>query len=508
MDKLAANGIRYTNFHVTGLCSTTRASLITGRNHHSVGVGFLSNFDTGFPGYRGAITPAAATLAEILRAAGYSSYATGKWHLTPPIEMSAAGPFDQWPTQRGFDRYYGFPWGEDDQWAPELWYDQHRVEVPDVPDYHLSSDLVTKSTEFIADHVTSKPDNPFFLYLAFGACHAPHQAPRDYIDKYQGRFDDGWDVDRQQTLARQLDLELFPQTTDLAPLNPGVLPWAEVPADRQRLYARMQEVYAGFMEHTDAQIGRLVDYLAKYDLLDNTVVMVMSDNGASGEGGEHGTSNEYRYFMGLGDSVDDAMAAYDDLGGPNAHNHYPAGWAQAGNTPLKFYKQYTYGGGVRAPLIVHWPAGLDSTAPLRTQFHNVTDILPTIVELAGCEVPEVYRGVAQLPIHGTSHGLHLHRPRGCQHSLVPVLRNGRVPGNRRRRLESSGVSRTWSPFRRGPLGAVPTGGRLLRVPRPSLRVSGRGATVARPLVARRPAQWRAAIGRSDGRSSERHRSRR
>lgn len=411
MDALADAGLRYTNFHVTALCSPTRASLLTGRNHHSVGMGFLAAFDTGFPNYRGAITPHAATLAELLRDAGYGTYASGKWHLTPPTQMSPAGPFDQWPTQRGFDRYYGFLLGEDDQYAPELWYDQHRVEVPDDPGYHLSSDLVAHGKQFVADHVTSRPDDPFLLYLAFGACHAPHQAPRRYVDRYRGAFDHGWDVERERVLARQVELGVVPEGTTLAPRNPGVQEWASVSPDQRRLYARMQEVFAGFMTHTDDQVGILVDFLAAYGLLDDTVIMLLSDNGASGEGGENGLVNEYRYFMGMGGStLEEGLAAIDELGGPGAHNHYPAGWAQAGNTPLRFYKKHTYGGGVRAPLIVHWPRGIDTGDRLRGQFHHVVDVLPTLVELAGAKVPDTYRGYEQIPLHGTSMAYSFDRP--------------------------------------------------------------------------------------------------
>ncbi|MBI4345511.1 MAG: arylsulfatase [Elusimicrobia bacterium] len=402
IDRLAAGGLRYTNFHVAALCSPTRASLLTGRNHHAVGMGFLAAFDTGFPGYRGAISPAAATVAEILRDTGYGTLAVGKWHLTPPGQMSPAGPFRQWPTQRGFDRYYGFLWGEDDQWAPEIWYDQHRVDVGGVPGYHLSEDLVGRSKELLADHITARPDDPFFLYLALGAGHAPHQAPRSYIDRYRGAFDHGWDTERERILARQIAMGVVPQGTTLTPRNPGVVPWDVVPSEQQRLYARMQEVFAGFMEHADEQIGDLVDFLDRYGRLDDTLILVLSDNGASGEGGPHGSANEYRYFLGLGDPLQDALAAYDDLGGPLTHGHYPMGWAQAGNTPLRYYKKHTYGGGVRAPLVIHWPGGVDRSVPLRGQFHHAIDVVPTLLEVAGVSAPETHAGIPQLPMHGLS----------------------------------------------------------------------------------------------------------
>jgi len=402
MDALAAGGARYRNFHVTGLCSTTRSSLLTGRNHHAVGVGFLADFDTGFPGYRGAVSVKAATIAEMLRDAGYGTYAVGKWHLTPPAHMTPAGPFHQWPTGRGFDRYYGFLWGEDDQWAPDLWEDQHHVEPPRTEGYHLSEDLVDRARRYVADHVSAAPDRPFFLYLAFGACHAPHQAPRAYIDRYRGRFDHGWDVEREQVLRRQIALGVVPPGTTLPPPNDGVARWSDLGPDERRLYARMQEVFAGFMEHTDAQIGRVVDYLREIGELDNTLLLVLSDNGASGEGGQFGSANEYRYFLGLADRFEDALEQIDELGGPATHNHYPSGWAQAGNTPLKLYKKHTFGGGVRAPLIAHWPGRIAERGSVRAQFHHVIDVLPTVLEATGVTAPETYRGVPQLPVHGVS----------------------------------------------------------------------------------------------------------
>jgi arylsulfatase len=402
IDRLADGGLRYSNFHVTAMCSPTRACLLTGRNHHAVGMGYLADFDTGFDNARGAVSPKAATLAEILRDGGYGTYALGKWHLVPPAECSPVGPFRNWPTQRGFDRFYGFLGGEDDQYAPELWYDQHHVPPPARDDYHLSEDLVDRAQEFLSDHLTTAPDRPFFLYLAFGACHAPHQAPRAYIEKYRGRFDEGWDVEREKVLARQKALGIVPPDATLAPPNPDVRPWESLGADERRLFARMQEVFAGFTEHADAQVGRLVEFLERRDRMRNTIFVVLSDNGASGEGGQYGSVNEYRYFLGLPDSLEENLAGIDDLGSPSTHNHYPSGWAQAGNTPLKFYKKYTFGGGVRAPLIVHWPERIRDANGLRRQFHHAIDLVPTMLELGGVACPAVYHGVAQLPLHGTS----------------------------------------------------------------------------------------------------------
>lgn len=402
IDRLAANGLRFTNFHVTAMCSPTRSSLLTGRNHHAVGMGYLADFDTGFDNARGAISPKAATLAEMLREGGYGTYALGKWHLTPPAECSPVGPFRNWPTQRGFDRWYGFLGGEDDQYAPELWEDQHFAPLPERDDYHLSEDLVDRAQAYLADHVTTTPDRPFFLYLAFGACHAPHQAPRAFIEPYGGAFDAGWDAERETVLARQKAMGIVPPETALPDHNADVTPWDAVREDARPLMCRMQEVFAGFTTHTDAQIGRLVAFLDRHGLTGNTLLVVMSDNGASGEGGEFGSENEYRYFLGLPDTLEENLAAIDRLGGPRTHNHYPSGWAQAGNTPLKMYKKFTFGGGIRAPLILHWPDGIADAGGLRPQFHHAIDIVPTVLELAGVAAPSAYRGVEQLPIHGTS----------------------------------------------------------------------------------------------------------
>jgi len=400
VDALAARGVRFTNFHATAMCSPTRASLLTGRNHHSVGVGYLADFDTGFPGYRGRVTPRAATLAEVLREAGYGTYAVGKWHLAPPGDLSSAGPFRHWPTGRGFDRYYGFLWGEDDQYAPELWEDQGNVSASRGPGYHLSEDLVDHAIGYLGDHLSATPDRPFFLYLAFGACHAPHQAPAGHIERYRGAFDTGWDAARQAQLRRQIDAGLFPAGTALPPSNPDVPSWSELDPDEQRLCARMQEVFAGFTSHTDDQIGRLVAFLREQGRLDDTLLVLLSDNGASGEGGRLGSANEYRYFLGQPDERQDTLDAFDALGGPDAHNHYPSGWAQAGNTPFRYYKKHTYAGGIRVPFIVHRPACDREPGRIRHDFRHVTDVVPTILAAAGVEPPAVHQGVPQIPVHG------------------------------------------------------------------------------------------------------------
>jgi arylsulfatase len=404
IDRLAAGGLRYTNFHVTPLCSPTRASLLTGRNHHSVGMRSLSNFDSGYPHMRGHITNHAATVAEVLRDTGYATFALGKWHLCSMENASAAGPYDQWPCQRGFDRYYGFLEGETDQFHPELVYDNHSIEPPAGPDegYHLSEDLVDHALGFIHDTRSIRPDRPFFTYLAFGAMHAPHQAPAAYLEKYRGRFDAGWDVARQQWFARQLEMGLLPPDTELAPRNPGVEAWDTLPENQRLLAARLQEAFAAFLEHTDAQIGRLVEGLEVLGQLDDTMIILLSDNGASQEGGPFGVLHEMKYFNFLAESPDQAVERLDDIGGPHSHTNYPWGWAQAGNTPFKWYKQNTHEGGVHVPLIVHWPAGIAEQGGLRDQFHHVNDIVPTIYDTLGVEAPATYKGLEQIPISGVS----------------------------------------------------------------------------------------------------------
>ncbi|MFN5509888.1 MAG: arylsulfatase [Burkholderiales bacterium] len=404
IDALAAGGLRYTNFHTTALCSPTRAALLTGRNHHSVGMRGLANWNTGFPNCTGGVTRSAATLAEMLRPQGYSTFAVGKWHLTPMEETSAAGPFDQWPLARGFDRYYGFLQGETDQYAPELYCDNRPIDPPRKPEegYHLTEDLIDQAMGMLRSQKSAIPEKPFFLYLAFGATHAPHQAPSRYIEHYKGRFDAGWDAVREQWFGRQKAMGIIPADTELAPRNPGVKPWAELSDEEQRVALRLQEAFAGFLHHTDEQIGRLVSFLKDIDQLDNTLIMIMSDNGASQEGGPIGVIDTFKYFNGIPETLDETLARIDDIGGPLSNTNYPWGWAQVGNTPGKRYKQNTHGGGIRDPLIVHWPRGVQDKGSIRRQFHHVTDITPTVLEVTGISAPESVNGVAQMPVHGLS----------------------------------------------------------------------------------------------------------
>ncbi|MDG2114275.1 MAG: arylsulfatase [Actinomycetota bacterium] len=405
-DRLADSGLRYTNFHTTALCSPTRACLLTGRNHHSVGMRAISNFDTGFPNMRGRIAPSAATLGEVLEPLGYHTMAVGKWHLAPMREASAAGPFTDWPVQRGFNRFYGFLNGETDQFHPELCVDNHFVDAPATPEegYHVSEDLVDQSIDMIRNQTSLVPERPFFLYLAFGATHAPHQAPDEYLAKYRGKFDEGWDVWRQRVFERQLEMGVIPPGTELAPRNPGVQPWDELSADEQAFACRLQEAFAAFLDHTDAQVGRLLDALEEQGHLDDTLVFALSDNGASQEGNSTGVMDEFRYFNNIPEDLDSVKDRLDDIGTRRSFSNYPWGWAQVGNTPGKRYKQNTHGGGVRDPLIVSWPNGIDTSCQgqIRTQFHHVIDIAPTVLEILGEDAPEQVKGIDQQPIEGTS----------------------------------------------------------------------------------------------------------
>jgi arylsulfatase len=404
IDRLAAGGLRYTNFHTTALCSPTRAALLTGRNHHSVGMRGLANWNTGFPNCTGSVAKSAGTIAEVLGPLGYSTFAVGKWHLTPMEETSAAGPFDQWPLARGFDRYYGFLQGETDQFCPELYCDNRPVDAPRKPEqgYHLTEDLIDQAIGLIRSQKSAVPEKPFFTYLCFGACHAPHQAPQAYLDKYKGRFDAGWDAVRQQWYVRQKKLGIIPADTELAPRNAGVEPWDKLGADQKRLACRLQEAFAAFLDHTDAEIGRLIAFLEESGELDNMLILLMSDNGASQEGGPIGVIDTFKWFNNIPETMAEIMARIDDIGGPMSNSNYPWGWAQVGNTPGKRYKQNTHGGGIRDPLIAHWPKGIADKGGIRDQFHHVTDIAPTIFEVVGAQMPEAIKGVPQMPVHGTS----------------------------------------------------------------------------------------------------------
>jgi arylsulfatase A-like enzyme len=404
IDKLAKGGLLYSNMHTTALCSPSRSCFLTGRNHHSNAMACITEGSEGYPGANGSIPFENGFLSEMLLGQGYNTYALGKWHLTPAEQISAAGPYDRWPLGRGFERYYGFLGGDTSQYYPDLVQDNRQVEPPKTPEegYHLTPDLVDKAISFIGDSKQLAPDKPFFLYFATGAMHAPHHAPKEWAAKYKGKFDDGWDAYREKVFAKQKQLGIIPQNTVLSRHDPDVQDWSKLSADERRLYARMMEVFAGFLEHTDHHIGRLIDYLAATGELDNTLIMLISDNGASSEGGPTGSTNENKFFNNVPDDLQQNLAALDDLGGPKYFNHYAWGWTFAGNTPFKRWKRETYRGGVSDPFLVHWPKGIKARGEIREHYAHAIDMVPTILDALGVEAPTAIRGVTQSPIEGVS----------------------------------------------------------------------------------------------------------
>ena len=415
LDRLADRGLRFTNFHTTAVCSPTRACLLTGRNHHRVGMGMLPDLPTDFPGYTGEFPPEAATLAHILSGVGYGTYCIGKWHLTPRDQRDS-GPFHMWPLGQGFDRYYGFLNGETNQWTPNLVRDNGHVEPPATPEqgYHLEADLADEAIAQHRRHRLSHPRRPFFVWYATASPHAPHQAPVEWIERYRGRFDRGWDRWRDDVLARQKELGVVGPGVHLSARPAWVPAWDDLDAEQQRLYGRMMEVFAAVVTHADAQVGRFLDHLEAEGELDDTIVVLVSDNGASAEGGPHGTHNQLGHY--ISDDEDDLgeeLARIDDLGGWRSSGHYPWGWALAGNTPFRRWKRYTFEGGVRDPLVVCGP-GVGDAGGLRHQYAHAVDVLPTILELAGVPLPDEVAGRRQMSFDGRS--------------LVPVLVDPGAPG--------------------------------------------------------------------------------
>ena len=404
MDSLAANGLLYNNMHTTALCSPTRSCILTGRNHQSNHMAGITEVSTGYPGYDGYIPFENGFLSEILMQKGYNTYAVGKWHLTPADQISAAGPYDRWPLGRGFERYYGFLGGDTHQYYPDLTYDNHRVEPPKTPEegYHVTEDITEKAISFIADSKQVAPNKPFFLYYATGAMHAPHHVPKEWADKYKGVFDDGWEAYREQVFAQQKKLGIAPDNAELSRHDPDVKPWDQCSPEEQRLYARMMEVFAGFLTHTDHQIGRLLEFLKEIDEFDNTLIMVLSDNGASSEGGPEGSINENLFFNFVPESLEENLAALEELGGPKFFNHYAWGWTWAGNTPFRRWKRETYRGGISDPFIVHWVNGIKTKGEVRTQYTHAIDMVPTVLEALDLEPPTSIKGVTQSPLEGVS----------------------------------------------------------------------------------------------------------
>jgi arylsulfatase A-like enzyme len=398
MDALAAGGLLYNNFHCKAICSPTRAALLTGRNSHSVGMKELAGDDQGYPHSRGRVTPAAATVAQILSANGYSTLGVGKWHLVPGRDMRAAGARTHWPLQKGFDRWYGFLSGWTDQYRPDLVEDNHAVKRPERPDYHFSVDIVDHALDMMKEHIAADRQKPFFQYVAFGATHAPIQVPKRYIDKYVSTFAKGWDRIRQERFERQLKLAVIPPKTRLPARNPGDPAWTDLSEQERAVFTRFMAAYAGFLEHTDEQIGRLVAFLKENRLFENTAIFLLSDNGGAPEAG---TKGGFARPYGDRTTIPEMHARLDELGSEKTQPLYPRPWAFASDTPFKFYKLWPYNGGVRTPFLVSWPAEIRKPG-LRTQFVDVIDITPTALDIAGVQAPAVFAGECQMPIQGKS----------------------------------------------------------------------------------------------------------
>jgi arylsulfatase len=423
IDRIVGEGLRYTQMHTTALCSPTRSCLLTGRNHTRNSMACITEAAIGFPNASGVIPPENGQIQEILGASGWNTYMVGKWHLCPDAEMNLASSRRNWPTGRGFERFYGFLGAETNQWYPDLVYDSHPVDPPSLPEdgYHLTVDLTDKALEFIMDAKAIAPEKPFLLYYAPGACHAPHHAPKEWIDKFKGRFDMGYEALREQTLARQKELGIVPTSTELPPINPigtpenrtgpngeafpaldFTRPWDSLSEEEQKLFSRMAEVYAGFMAHADDQIGRLLDYLEDSGQRENTLVIVISDNGASGEGGPNGSVNEMKFANGIPDSIEENLALLDELGGTRTYNHYPTGWAMAFNTPFKMWKRYEFNGGTSDPCIISWPKGIQARGEIRDQYHHAIDLVPTILDALSVDSPQTIAGHEQSAFDGVS----------------------------------------------------------------------------------------------------------
>jgi arylsulfatase A-like enzyme len=415
LDRLASQGLTYSQWHTTSVCSPTRSTLLTGRNHHQNGFGTIAESAAGFPGYSGHIPPENATIATVLRDAGWSTFWVGKNHNVPVDAFDIGANRKHWPLGLGYDRFYGFIGGETNQWYPELIEDNHFIEQPCPPEdgYHFSKDIADKAIGFIRDTKQSRPDKPWYMWYCPGANHAPHHAPKEYIEKYKGQFDDGYEAYREWALARMIEKGVLPPNTVLTELNPmepgtfidgdSVRPWASLSEDEKTLFSRMAEVYAALSEYTDVQIGRVIDYLEESGQLENTLIFYCADNGASGEGSPNGSVNENRFFNGYPDDIESNLAMIDKLGSPETYNHYPTGWAVAFSTPYRMFKRYSqYAGGTADPMVIHWPKGFEARGEIREQYHHCTDVVPTILECCGLTMPDVVEGIRQRPLAGVS----------------------------------------------------------------------------------------------------------
>ena len=490
IDRVVASGVRYTQWHTTALCSPTRSCLLTGRNHTRNSMACITEAAIGFPNASGSIPPENGMLAEILADQGWNTYMVGKWHLCPEAEVNVAATRRNWPVGRGFERFYGFLGAETNQWYPDLVHDNHPVDQPRTPEegYHFTEDITDKALEFIKDAKVIAPDKPFFLYYAPGAAHAPHHAPKEWIDRFAGQFDLGYEAIREQTLTRQKEMGIVPPDTELPPINPigtpqtrtgpdgkpfplldVTRPWDSLSADERRLFARMAEVYAGFLAHADHHIGRVLDYLEESDQLENTLVIVVSDNGASGEGGPNGSVNENMFMNGMPDDLADNLAKIDELGGPNTYNHYPNGWAMAFNTPFKMWKRYEFNGGTSDPCIIAWPKGIKARGEIRTQYHHAIDLVPTILDVLGVEPPETLKGHVQSRFDGVSMRSSFDDPgapstRSTQ--FFSMLGSRGIWHDGWKAVTTHATVSGWSQLRRRRVGAVPHRRRPLRVRQP------------------------------------------
>jgi arylsulfatase A-like enzyme len=417
MQKLADNGLRYSQWHTTALCSPTRSTFLTGRNHHVNRCASITEASDGFPGAAGRLPAECATIGQVLQDNGYSTFWLGKNHNVPTEDIASGASRSEWPLQKGFDRFYGFLGGETNNWYPDLVEDNRFIDQPSTPEegYHLSKDLADQALRMLRDQKSTNPSKPWFMWFCPGANHAPHHSPMDYANKYKGKFDDGYEVYREWVLPRMIEQGILPKGTMLTSINPmpsavaatapgdAVRPWNTLNSDEKRLFARMAEVYAGFSEYTDAQVGRIIDYLEQTKQLENTLIFYCADNGASGEGSPSGSVNENKFFNGYPDELSENMKYLETLGSPDTYNHYPTGWAVAFSTPFQMFKRYSqYAGGTCDPLVVHWPKGIKAKGEVRDQYHHSTDIVPTILDVTGLTMPKVYRGVEQYPLNGVS----------------------------------------------------------------------------------------------------------
>ena len=415
MQKLADNGLMYSQWHTTALCSPTRSCFLTGRNHHVNRFAAITEGSNGFPGAAARLPAQCATIGQVLQDNGYSTFWIGKNHNVPEEDVSSGGSKSEWPLQKGFDRFYGFLGGETNQWFPDLAEDNRFIEQEYGPEdgYHLSKDLADQAIRMLRDQKSSNPSKPWYMWFCPGANHAPHQAPQEYIDKYKGKFDDGYEAYRDWVLPRMVEKGVMPEGTKMTPINPlpedvaisndAVRPWNSLNADEKKLFSRMAEVFAGFSEYTDAQVGRIVDYLENTGQLENTIIFYCADNGASGEGSPNGSVNENKFFNGYPDELSENMKYLDTLGSPDTYNHYPTGWATAFSTPFQMFKRYSqFAGGTCDPMVISWPKGIKARGEVRHQYHHATDVATTVLDVAGLQMPDEYNGIKQYPMNGVS----------------------------------------------------------------------------------------------------------